>query len=145
MSLVRSGLALQFLAQGHQTGIGQPPGLPVASPWDRLEKAFRSQGSGISKNMNFGPDAGSLPTLLPSCPECDRDLAMVWLHSGFSGQAGKRHLLASAPSRVPEEPVSSSPGPAAATCARRKEARLLRESAKVQEERGMLSADGHSQ
>lgn len=135
-------------------------GLPVASPRDRLEKALRSQGSGISKNMNFGPDAGSLPILLPPPPtppppECDRDLCLALFRFFHSGQAGKRHLLGRgalsgqslhcAHSRVPEESVFSSPGPAAATCARLKEARLLRESAQVQEERGMLSAGRHSQ
>lgn len=43
------------------------------SLWEWKAIAFRSHGSGISRNMNFGPEAGSLISLscrLP-CPGCE--------------------------------------------------------------------------
>lgn len=120
-----------------------------------------SQGSGISKNMNFGPEAVYLysPVLLPSSPGCDERPSREGLHpglgSGISTQIRQERdtslaeyrpgSLHCAHSSVPEESVSSSPGPAAATSTRLKEGQVALGECQVQKEKGVLSADRSSQ
>lgn len=108
------------LGQDHRTPGGQPPGLSLwplpgtggESPWKWRAIAFRSRGSGISKNMNFCPEAGS--RLSPSCPECDKrpfrgsGSTRAGLRFSHPDQAGKRHLLGSAlPGKSPPRPAVS--------------------------------------